>query len=161
MQGLEEFHQYSMRPELYTHFEFPPFASIEESRAYLEKLIARSASADAQYWFIRLRQSAKIVGSFGLHSVDAWRSSGEIGYGVSPEYWGRGVFSDACGAVLKFAFEDLGLRRIVARTAVANTPSILGLRKMKFQLEGTMRDYYRDHNGRWFDAALMSRLVTD
>jgi len=161
MSGFEDFYEYSQREELYEHLEFSPFKSIDEARQYLRKLMQRSSSPDAQYWFIKLVESKKVVGSIGLHSLQSHQASAEIGYGVSPDYWGRGIFSTACRMLIDYVFNDLELHRIVARTARANSASIKGLEKLRFKYEGTMRDYYRSQDGRWFDAVLMARLNTD
>lgn len=158
---LEDFHLYSIRPELYKHLEFSPFKTLEESRQYLKKLIQRSASPEAQYWFIRLSDDHKVVGTICLHSLDARRASVEIGYGVSPQYWGLGVFSAAARMIVDYVFNELCLRRIVARTSVHNVASLKGLEKLGFKNEGVMRDYYRTATGEWFDAVLLSRLSTD
>ena len=161
LDGLADFHEYSLQPGIYEHLEFPPFRNIEASRCYLEKLLKRSSAPDAQYWFIRLADEEKIVGSMGLHSLDDRRATVEIGYGISPDYWRRGVFTAACTILLKHVFVDLGLHRVVARTATANEASIRGLEKLNFRREGIMRNYYRKYDGRFFDAMLMSRLSTD
>lgn len=161
MRALDDFHEYSMKPALYRYFEFEPFASIEDSRRYLEKLISRSAGGSAQYWFIRWLADDKVVGSIGIHSLDQKRRSAEIGYGVSPDYWGRGVFPAAARLLLEYAFTSLELHRIVARTAADNAASIRSLRKLRFRYEGLMRDYYRFPDGSWHDATLMSRLRSD
>ena len=159
--GLDDFHEYSVRAALYEHLEFPPFRTIDESRAYLEKLMHRSSGPDAQYWYIRLAATGKVVGSIGLHSLDCRRASVEVGYGVSPDYWGRGIFAAACATLIDYVFHKLELHRIVARTSSGNIASIKGLEKLRFQREGVMRDYYRSFDGRWFDSVLMARLRTD
>jgi ribosomal-protein-alanine N-acetyltransferase len=161
MSGLTDFHEYSILPGLYEHLEYPPFRTITESRTYLEKLIQRSLATDVQFWFICLSESGKIVGSIGLVGLDSRRSTVELGYGVSPNYWGRGVFSAACSVLMDYVFQDLGLHRVVAKTSAANTGSIKGLEKMRFHQEGILRDHYRSQSGCWFDALLLARLSTD
>ena len=161
LNGLQDFHFYSMYPELYRYFEFSPFETLDESRQYLKKLILRSASPETQYWFIRLSEGERIVGSIGLHSLDLRRGSVEIGYGVSPEFWGRGIFSAAAAIMIDHAFNQLCLHRIVARTSLHNVASIRGLEKLGFKAEGVMRDYYKNTRGEWFDAVLLSRLSSD
>jgi ribosomal-protein-alanine N-acetyltransferase len=161
MSGLEDFHEYSILPGLYEHLEYAPFRTIEDSRKYLEKLIQRSSASDAQYWFICLPGSGKVVGSIGLHSLDPRRATVEVGYGVSPAYWGRGIFTAACTTLLEHVFQELGLHRVVARTSTANVASIKGLEKLGFRQEGVMRDYYRSIDGHWFDAVLMAKLSSD
>jgi ribosomal-protein-alanine N-acetyltransferase len=158
---LQDFHEYSVQAELYEHLEFNAFCTIEDSRAYLKKLIFRSSTADAQYWFIKLPDNEKVVGTIGLHSFDQSRNSVEVGYGVSPEYWGQGIFKATLAMIINFAFNDLCVHRIVARTSANNTASICGLEKLGFIREGEMRDYYRDSDGHRFNALLYSKLSTD
>jgi ribosomal-protein-alanine N-acetyltransferase len=159
--GLDDFHEYSVYPELYDHLEYSPFKSLEETKAYLQKLIDRSETSFAQYWFIKLNKNDKVIGSFGMHSLDAYRKSVEIGYGISPYYWGQGYFSETLKLAMEYIFNDLCLYRVVARTAILNTASIKGLEKLGFLKEGIMRDYYRGVDGKWFDAVLMSKLNKD
>ena len=47
----------------------------------------------------------------------------EIGYWAHPDARGRGVTTRAMAEVLRYAFEDLGVRRVSAGAAVDNTAS--------------------------------------
>ena len=161
MSALDDLHEYSIQPELYRYLEFDSFTSVDETQDYLKKLIARSKLDLSQYWFIRLLDEDKVVGSIGAHSLDVARGSIEVGYGVSPAYWGRGIFTAAAKILMDYIFNDLKLHRIVARTAVENVGSIKSLEKLKFKSEGIMRDYYKFSDASWHDAVLMSRLSTD
>ena len=156
--GLDDFHEYSMYKEFYNYFEFSEFKNILKSEEYLQKLINRSESSTQQFWFIKEIQSKKVVGSFGVHSLDEYRGSVEIGYGLSPRYWGKGYFQEAVNVVLDYIFNDLHLHRVVARTFESNQASIKGLERAGFKTEGVMRDYYKKHNGQWFNAILMAKL---
>jgi [ribosomal protein S5]-alanine N-acetyltransferase len=158
LNGLDDFHEYSMCKEFYNYMEFPEFKSISESKDYLNKLIIRSESSEQQFWFIEEIQSKKIIGSFGVHSPDEYRGSVEIGYGLSPHYWGKGYFQEAADVILDYIFNNLFFHRVVARTSKSNKASIKGLEKIGFKLEGIMKDYYRKHDGQWFDAVLMAKL---
>jgi ribosomal-protein-alanine N-acetyltransferase len=158
---LNSFHEYSMCSEIYEYLEFSPFQSISETRTYLQKLIDRSKSPLAQYWFVRAKEYDKVIGSFGMHSLKEFRGSVEIGYGISPYYWGNGYFNEAAKLVIEYIFNNLDLHRVVARTSTSNKASIRGLEKLGFLTEGIMRDYYRRVNGQWFDAVLMAKLNSD
>jgi ribosomal-protein-alanine N-acetyltransferase len=161
MDGIKGFHEYSIHPEFYEHLEFPPFQTYEDSKRYLEELIYRSSFSEAQYWFIRLGDGHKVVGTICLHSLNVNRASVEIGYGVSPEYWGRGIFTTAGKMIMDYSFNELSIHRIVARTSVRNRASLRGLERLGFHTEGVMRDYYRCFTGEWIDAVLLSKLKTD
>jgi len=156
--GLVEFHEYSVNKELYQFFEFDAFVDIKQSEQYLRTLVDRSKKDSAQYWFITHNKDQKIIGTIGLHTLDSRRSSVEIGYGVSPDYWGGGYFLDAARTAIQYAFADVGVHRMVARTSSENIPSIKGLEKLSFIKEGVMKDYYKRENGDWFDAVLYSRI---
>jgi ribosomal-protein-alanine N-acetyltransferase len=160
-QYLLDMHAYSTLEEFYQYLEFEAFRSLKETGAYLDSLIERSVSPNSQYWFIKLKLEQVVVGTIGLHSLDVNRLSAEVGYGVSPHYQGRGIFSKSLDALLNYAFDDLALNRIVARTDVSNHGSIKGLLRNGFLREGIMRDYYRYQHGAFSDCALFSKLSVD
>lgn len=161
--GLADFHKYSILPELYEHLEYEPFLTLEDSEKYLKKLIQRSELYTAQYWFVSIieKKDKKVIGSFGVHSYDENRDAIELGYGLSPEYWGRGIFHKVASSLIGFLFEELRIHRIVARTAIENYSSIKGLEKLLFRKEGVLRDYYKYSDGSWHDSIIYSRLSTD
>jgi len=130
--GLSDFHEYSVYPELYKYLEFSPFQSLKESETYLQKLVEKSEMPFAQYWFTKLNKNGKIIRSFGMHSLDVYRKSVEIGYGISPNYRGKGYFNEVLKIAMEYIFNDLNFRRILARTAVLNNASINGLAKLDF-----------------------------
>ena len=156
--GLKDFHEYSILPEFYEHLEYPPFETIEQSRTYLKSLIHKSKLPGAQYWFIVLPDSGKVVGTIGLQNLDVSRASVELGYGVSPAYWGRGIFKEAASIVIRYAFQQRFIHRIVAKTSAHNMASLKGLERLGFKAEGVMRDFYRSFTGEWIDAVLLSKL---
>jgi len=68
----------------------------------------------------------------GLDDVD-------LGFAFLPEHWSRGYAFESAGAVLRWAADGLGLRRIVAITTPNNVPSIRLLRKLGFRFERLLR----------------------
>jgi ribosomal-protein-alanine N-acetyltransferase len=158
---LLDMHSYSILDEFYQYLEFDAFQSLEETRSYLCTLIDRSASDNCQYWFIKLPAEGIVVGTIGLHSLDNSRLSAEVGYGLSPNYQGRGLFSTSLQLVLEYAFSELGLTRIVARTDAGNKGSIKGLLRNGFVCEGVMRSYYRYKDGNYSDCSLFSKLCSE
>lgn len=156
--GLADMHEYSTKPEFYKFLEYDPFKTIEETDKYLEKLIKRSNSETGHYWFIKLKNEKKIIGTFGLLDIDVRKGSAEIGYGISPDYWGKGLFKEALMVVLRYLFVDLQYHRVWAKTQSNNIPSIQALEKCGFKREGTMRDYYLSTKGERYDTTLLSIL---
>jgi RimJ/RimL family protein N-acetyltransferase len=83
-----------------------------------------------------------VVGAVGL-SVVPEHGHGEIGYWIGVPYWGRGYATGAAGAVLGYAFGELGLHRVVARHFARNPASGRVLRKLGMTHEGTLREHFR------------------
>ena len=78
-----------------------------------------------------LKDTGRLIGAVGLvpslgpfgqlpffGAVEGSKFSPEVGlfYAVMPEHRGRGFAPEAAGAIARFAFDDLHLRRIVATT---------------------------------------------
>ncbi len=65
-----------------------------------------------QYWPVFALESGELAGCCGLHRFD--EDGWELGAHFLPQYWGRGICSEAARAVMDYAFEQLGLRGISA-----------------------------------------------
>ncbi len=63
-------------------------------------------------------------------------SQSEIGYWLAEEFWGQGYASEAAARVLAFAFDKLGVGRIVAGAFKENPASLAVLKKLGFRLLG-------------------------
>lgn len=80
------------------------------------------------------------AGAVGIiFQQDVYSQSGELGYWLGEEYWGRGIVSEAVKAMARHAFSDLGLRRVYARIFSNNIASRRVLEKAGFQFEGMAR----------------------
>ena len=156
--GLTEMHEYSIKPEFYEFLTYDPFKTIEDTSDYLDKLIKRSSLETGHYWFIKIKSEKKIIGTFCLINIDLQNGSSEIGYGLSPDYWGCGYFRESLMLVLNYLFSKLNFNKIWAKTQSNNIASIKGLEKCGFKKEGTMRDFYLSSTGERYDATFLSIL---
>jgi [ribosomal protein S5]-alanine N-acetyltransferase len=156
--GLSDMHEYSVKPKFYEFLEFEPFNTIEETEKYLEKLIKRSNSENGFYWFIKNKSEKKHIGTFGLIDINIRKSIAEIGYGLSPNYWGCGYFNETLLLVLRYLFEELEFHKVWAKTPTNNISSIKALEKVGFKNEGILRDFYLSSKGIRYDAAFLSIL---
>ena len=84
--------------------------SIDESAAIIDMFINEDKT-----FAIVLKESNKVIGSLGvekygledkLTEFDGYKGR-EIGFVLSKDYWGRGLMSEAAGAVIDYLFNEL------------------------------------------------------
>ena len=68
---------------------------------------------------------------------------GDLGYWLESAAWGKGVASEAAQAVVRFAFEQAGLRRLLSGHAADNPASGAVLRRLGFKATGEGTALYR------------------
>jgi RimJ/RimL family protein N-acetyltransferase len=80
------------------------------------------------------RFAVELQGRFiGVVDIDAIaQGEGELGYWFEPARWRRGYASEAAQAVVRFAFEEVGLTRLRSGHAVDNLASGKVLLKLGF-----------------------------
>ncbi|WP_028972803.1 GNAT family N-acetyltransferase [Spirochaeta cellobiosiphila] len=83
-----------------------------------------------------------------------------MGYGVDKNHEGKGVMTSLCHFVLKFAFGDLKLNRVMANYMPSNKRSAHLLKKLGFETEGYAKKYLMI-NGQWEDHVLTALLNED
>jgi RimJ/RimL family protein N-acetyltransferase len=85
-----------------------------------------------------LREDGTPIGICGLVKRDALPDV-DLGFAFLARYWLRGYASEAAAAVLAHGRKVLGLKRIVAITALGNRGSMAVLEKIGLRLEGRIR----------------------
>jgi [ribosomal protein S5]-alanine N-acetyltransferase len=72
--------------------------------------------------------------------VDVYRLNAEIGYWLGEAHWGKGIMTAVIKAVVKYIFENFGIKRIFATPFASTTGSIRALEKAGFEKEATIRN---------------------
>jgi ribosomal-protein-alanine N-acetyltransferase len=89
------------------------------------------------------KESDKLVGYCGLKPLEDTKEI-EIYYGFFRDSWGNGYATESATAVLRFAFEDAGLERVIGVTHTENYASQKVLEKIGLNREGTAFHYDMD-----------------
>ncbi len=96
----------------------------EEHAALLKEWIVRSHSAGLGYWSVFPKDRPEdFLGWVHLLPVEDDDNATEIGWRFKRPAWGKGYATEAAGAVLRYAFEAVGSRRVVAATHSENDRS--------------------------------------
>jgi RimJ/RimL family protein N-acetyltransferase len=102
----------------------------------------------------------KPVGFLWLFRIDDVASRAEIGYWIVPGERGNGYATEAARLGIRYAFDERGLRKLMARVFEGNDSSTRILERVGFQQEGCLRDHYYV-DGDYVDTYLYSLLVSE
>jgi RimJ/RimL family protein N-acetyltransferase len=107
--------------------------------------------------FCFLKGTNTIVVSSGMHPN--WKvPSFEIGYWCRQSYQGQGYVTEAVLGITDFAFTHLNAKRVMIRCDTDNHASAHVARRAGFELEGTMRNDGRKHNGELRSTYVFSQI---
>jgi RimJ/RimL family protein N-acetyltransferase len=105
--------------------------------------------------------TAPIIGDFMLRREDAWAqldvadqahdTQAELGWVLDPAYTGHGYATEAVRELLRYCFQDLGVRRVTANCFLENATSWRLMERvgMRRELHAVRESLHR--SGRWLD----------
>jgi ribosomal-protein-alanine N-acetyltransferase len=93
-------------------------------------------------WAITLKNDPKLIGTVVYWHIVKDKDKAEIGYEMLPEYYGQGIMREALMEVIRFGFENMQLKTIVAETRADNLRSVNALYKCGFEQTGLAEDGY-------------------
>jgi len=109
-----------------------------EVRATLEQKIAGRAirsEGDVLHLAVVLKATGEMVGDVVLKWVSEEHGQGEVGYIVHPDHHGRGYATEAIRKLLRVAFEELHLHRVIGHLEARNAASARVLEKVGMRRE--------------------------
>ncbi len=159
---LADLHAYASDPEVARYMQWGPNRDVEETRAAMEGWLAQQAQRPRRAFnlVVELKAERRVVGSVRLEVQDVAGRAADFGYCFARDVWGRGVATEAAGAVLDAGFGALRLRRIWATCDARNLASARVLTKLGMRLEGRLR---QDQcvKGFWRDTLMFGRLQSE
>ncbi len=132
-------------PEGMRYWATPPWTDPAEADALLTRDRAGLAAGD----YIRLGlerrthgqagQDGRLIGLCSLFAFHLPSRRCEVGYMLARDCWGGGLMHEALTALMDYAFGVLDMNRVEADIDTRNAASGRALRRLGFQLEGTLR----------------------
>ncbi len=144
-----------------TTLNIPHPYSEADADSWLQKRIAHNEKQVKEVSFAIRDVEAKLIGVVSADNLELGAThKAEIGYWLARDYWGRGIMTDAVKAYVKYAFEELGLHKLVAHVFELNIGSARVLERSGFKLEGRLRKHFCK-DGNLYDARIYGLLKGD
>ena len=107
----ENLYNYAKDPEIGPPAGWPPHTSVENSRQIIKDFLS------APETYAVCLKDGKPIGSVGLKLKDYTDMTDredecELGYWIGKPYWGQGLIPEAAEELLRYAFEELGMRAV-------------------------------------------------
>jgi RimJ/RimL family protein N-acetyltransferase len=130
------------------YWDWPEMASAHD----VEKIILAHGeeleSGRTIWWAVAKSDGGQAIGECDLSEIDRHHRRAEVGFLFARAYWRCGYATEAMQAVVKYAFDQLGLERLWARCHAGNVASVRLLERLGFQYEGTLRAHIVRDGGR-------------
>jgi RimJ/RimL family protein N-acetyltransferase len=113
--------------------------TIEEAKSYIQNgPVQMYASHGYGFCIVESKESACPMGICGLAKRN-YLASPDIGFAFLPQHWGHGYAYESTIAVLNYAMNELGLKRLLATTRIDNVASQRVLEKLGFRFDQLIR----------------------
>jgi len=139
---FDALYAYQSRPDVARWLEWDARSEAEVREALGKKMgsVTILDEGDVLALAMERRDTGELVGDVILHLVSAEHRTGEIGYIVHPDHQGHGFTTEACEELLRIAFEDVGLHRVIGRLEPRNVASARVLQKLGMRREASFVD---------------------
>jgi len=149
-----DMYEYGGDPEVTKWLTWPTHKTVEDSihsinNYFLKRHENNVPSAHA----IIHKETKKMIGTCDFCNMDWEQNSGEIGYCINRNYWGKGYVTKACKAVIAFGFNYLKLDKVTIRHASENIRSKRVVEKCGFR-------YVKDVYYKPYDKKIPSYEIT-
>ena len=142
---LEAVHGLLSHPLGMRYWSTPPHTDIEESRAWLSRMITQSAATGCDFL---VEYKGRVIGKAGCYEPP------NVGYVFHPDIWGRGFATEALAAVIPRAFEVGAFVALVADVDPRNLASLKLLGRLGFREVGRAKQTWLVGND-WCDSVYL------
>lgn len=144
-------------PQVMAAFDEQPF-NRQQMQRWLQRNLQHQEAHSYGLFSVLLRASGKLIGDCGLEQmVVEGQPVAELGYDFRSDYWNHGYATEAAAAVRDYAFETLGLPRLVSLVRVGNQASRRVAEKIGMRLVGELESSGR----RYWEMAIENPIRND
>jgi len=127
---------------------------VSEIRNFITSLNEGFEKGDNLAWVIAFKEIPdQMIGSIGYWRTDFANHRAEIGYMLHPDYWRKGIISEALKKSIEFGFKEINLHSINANINTGNDASRKMLLKHGFIQEALFKENYY-FQGKFLDSEI-------
>ena len=133
-------YEYAKDPQVGPIAGWPVHKSVADSREIIETVLS------APYTYaVCLKEDDQAIGSIGLmigekSNIGLSNNEAEIGYWIGVPFWGRGLIPEAVRELMRYAFNELGIKKLWCGYFDGNEKSKRVQEKCGFQYQYTIKD---------------------
>ena len=159
---LDEIHTLHTMPETDRYNTLGIPGSLDVTHELLSGWLVQKAAIPRSTYVLKivLYPKNQFVGLIALVAGKPGFRSAEVWYKILPQFYNRGLTTEALTTVLEFAFTVLALHRVEAGCAVENLASVKVLEKVGMTREGRKREVL-PIRGEWMDNYFYAILESD
>ncbi|MEP7170809.1 MAG: GNAT family N-acetyltransferase [Bacteroidota bacterium] len=135
----------------------PKMKNIQEAVEMIKKISTSYGNNEGIAWAMEMKETKKTAGHITYWRIIKEHHRAEIGYALLPDYWGKGIMTEAINKIIEFGFSEMKLHSIEANVNPANLPSIKLLERTGFKREAYFKENYF-FEGRFLDSAIYSLI---
>lgn len=136
---------YFSNEDVTKHYGMQALEHIEQAEQLIQGFTKGFQGKRSMRWGITIKGNNRLIGTIGFNLWVPVHRRAEAGYEIHPDFWRKGLASEALEKIVEYGFQELELTRIGATVYIENTASNEMLLKQGFEQEGTLRNYmYQD-----------------
>lgn len=140
LDDAEDMFEYYKNPEVVKYLPMNPHKSIANTKKFIKSFFIDNYNKNKIGHFVVVDKSNnKVIGNIGLNNIDKDDIEAEIGICINPIYWGHNIGTELARELLKFAFTNTNVKRIIANTYEDN-------KKSRKALENLNIKYYKSYD---------------
>jgi RimJ/RimL family protein N-acetyltransferase len=157
---LDDIHDYHSRADVCRYLPFEPRSRDEVAEKIAKYSKALVLNGDGDFWQLAIERASDpghVIGDVFFTIKSVANATCEVGWILHPDHTGSGYMTEAAQAVLKIAFDELGMHRAIADLDPRNHASAALCERLGMRREA---DFLEDlwFKGEWGDTAIYAIL---
>lgn len=133
-EDVEAFYEIYSAPEM-TRYTEDLYESKISERAYIREYVEKVYHYfEFGIWTVVLKETGEIIGRAGLNVREGYDMP-ELGYVIGKPWQGKGIATEVCSGVLKYAADEFGFEKVMTLIQEGNKASLQVAKKLGFQVQ--------------------------